>query len=175
MDIKRESELVDAAGIHYLNKDNCEFERTGDFVGATLRKEPKLHYNRVKLHRLFPFDMPYKYISILDEEDNELGIVLDVSEFDEETVALLKSELDRKYYVCKLKEILTVKDRFGFSHWKALSSNGEVTFTIRDAHNSIRQNHDGRIFLTDIDSNRYELDPFEMLSKKTKKRIELYL
>ena len=70
MDIKRESELVDAAGIHYLNKDNCEFERTGDFVGATLRKEPKLHYNRVKLHRLFPFDMPYKYISILDEEDN---------------------------------------------------------------------------------------------------------
>ena len=56
-----------------------------------------------------------------------------------------------------------------------MSADGEVNFTIRDAHNSIRKSSDGRIQLTDIDNNRYELEPFETLDSKTRKRIELYV
>lgn len=172
---RNDTELLDAAGILYLTKDNCSFEKYGDFIGMKLKLEEEKCYKRVNLHKLFPFDRASNYISVLDCDSNEIGIIRSLDELPSEVSELLTSELGRKYYVCKLSSILSVKDRFGFSYWKAMGSNGEVTFTIRDAHNSIRRNADGTILLTDIDNNRYELPAFDLLDKKSKKRIEIYL
>ena len=88
---------------------------------------------------------------------------------------MLTRELERKYYVCELKSVTSVKDRFGFSYWKTQSADGEVTFTIRDTHNSLRQNIDGKISISDIDGNRYILPSIEQLDKKSRRLVELYL
>jgi len=175
MDINREKELLDAAGIVYLNNENCKFEKNGDFVSLTLKSSEETSYPRVNLHRLFPFDNPYNYISVLDSESQEIGIIADLNVFGKECRDLLTRELERKYYVCELKSVTSVKDRFGFSYWKTQSADGEVTFTIRDTHNSLRQNIDGKISISDIDGNRYILPPIEKLDKKSRRLVELYL
>jgi len=105
----------------------------------------------------------------------EIGIISKITDLGEKAEKLILDELKRKYYICKLKSVISIKDRFGFSYWKALSDDGEVSFTIRDAHNSIRTNSDGKILLSDIDNNRYELEPFDTLDAKTRKKIELYV
>ena len=175
MDITREKELLEAAGIVYLTSDNCKFAKKGDFICLELQGNEKKNYSRVNLHRLFPFDKPYNYISVLDSDSQEIGIISDIENFDEDSRELLKHELERKYYVCVLNSVTSVKDRFGFSYWKTQSDDGEVTFTIRDTHNSLRQNIDGKISITDIDGNRYTLPPLDILDKKSRRLVELYL
>ena len=175
MNIHSESELLEAAGIVYLSPENCSFEKNGDFLSVTVKKRDAEKYEKVSLHRLFPYDKRDEYISVLDPDKVEIGIIPSIDVFDSTERELLASELKRKYYICKLNSVLSVRDRFGFSYWKAMSDDGEVNFTIRHAHNSIRKSSDGRIQLTDIDNNRYELEPFETLDSKTRKRIELYV
>lgn len=176
MKIRNESELLEAAGIVYLSPENCAFEKNGDFLSVTVTKDAeKITTEKVSLHRLFPYDKRDEYISVLDPDNIEIGIIPSIYVFNGAQHELLVSELRRKYYICKLKSVLSVRDRFGFSYWKAISVDGEVSFTIRDAHNSIRTNSDGRIQLTDIDNNRYELEPYATLDAKTKKRVELYI
>lgn len=169
------SQLIDAAGIVYLTSENCKFRRNGDFLAVTLNSADTKEYTRVKLHRMFPFNCPDNYISVLNNDSEEIGIITDFSNFDTDTVELIKNELDRKYYVCKLNSIISVKERFGFSYWKAMSEHGEISFTIKDVHSSIRVNGIGNILISDIDSNRYELPEMDKLDSKSKKLIELYL
>lgn len=175
MDIKRENELLEAAGILYLTSDNCRFEKKGDFLSVTLISDENKEYPRINLHRMFPYDMPYSYISVLDPDSNEIGIISSCESFDSETVDLIKNELDRKYYICNLSSVSSVRDRFGFSYWKAEGPDGEITFTIRDAHNSLRLNKDGEVLINDIDGNRYILPKFDSLDIKSRRILELYL
>lgn len=175
MKIKNESELLEAAGILYLTPENCSFAKNGDFLSVTVTKDEDKVYDKVSLHRLFPFDKRDEYISVLDCDSVEIGIISKIADLGEAAEKLILDELKRKYYICKLKSVISIKDRFGFSYWKALSEDGEVSFTIRDAHNSIRTNSDGKILLSDIDNNRYELEPFDTLDAKTRKKIELYV
>ena len=175
MDINRENELLEAAGIVYLTKDNCSFEKNGDFLSLTICSDEEKKYSRVNLHRMFPFDMPYKYISVLDMESVEIGIIAYTDIFDRDISELIKAEIDRKYYVSKINSVTSVRDRFGFSYWKTQSDNGEVIFTIRDAHNSIRLNRENEVLINDIDGNRYILPPLSTLDKKSRRLLELYL
>ncbi len=172
---KNLSELEEAAGILYLEPSFCRFEKAGDFLSCTLCREDETHYKRISLHRMFPYDTPYGYISVLNTESEEIGIIRDITLFGDEVSEYLRLELDRKYYVCKLRGVLSVKDRFGFSYWKAISDDGDVTFTLRDAFNNIRKNSDGTVFITDIDSNSYALPPVETLDAKSRRCVELYL
>lgn len=176
MDNNKDTRLIEAAGIVYLTEDNCKFTKNGDFLGMEYKNgEEIVKFERVNLHRMFPFNIPFKYISVLNSDTEEIGIISDLSIFDNETEVLLKNELERKYYVCELKGLISVKDRFGFSYWKAKGADGEISFTIKDVHSSVRLDGLGNIMISDIDSNRYSLPSVDKLDNKSKKLIELYL
>ncbi len=176
MDNNKNTRLIEAAGIVYLTEGNCKFTKNGDFLGMEYDNgEEKTVYERVNLHRMFPFNIPYKYVSILNTDSEEIGIISDLSLFDKETEIILKNELERKYYVCELNALISVKDRFGFSYWKAKGIDGEIAFTIKDVHSSVRLDGLGNILISDIDGNRYSLPSVDKLDSKSKKLIELYL
>ena len=134
---------------------------------------------RIFLSRAFPFDMPYEYISVLDRDKKEIGFIRSLDDFDEPERTLLKNELETKYYTPTIKRILQVKERYGFSYWKCECEFGEKTFTLRDTFRSIIKAHtkDGRerIYILDIDGNRYEIPDVEKLDRMSYKTIELYL
>ena len=172
----KDSRLIEAAGIVYLTNENCKFVKNGDFLGVELiNGEEIVKHDRVSLHRMFPFNIPFKYISVLNTDSEEIGMISDLSIFDSETEALLKNELERKYYVCDLLSLISIKDRFGFSYWKAKGADADISFTIKDVHSSVRLDGHGNIMISDIDGNRYTLPPVEKLDAKSKKLIELYL
>ncbi len=130
---------------------------------------------RVKLCRQFPFDLPWEYISVLDEHDAELGILRHINLFDTETEQILREELERRYYAPKLVSIRSVKEKYGFSYWKATTDGGEISFVLQDTHRSILRVNDERIFFSDVDGNRYEIPALSMLDEKSRRRLELYL
>ena len=112
MENNKDTRLIEAAGIVYLSDENCKLFRNGDFLGMEYENgDDKTKYDRVNLHRMFPFNLPFKYISVLNTDSEEIGIISDISVFDRDTEALLKNELERKYYVCTLTGLISVKDK----------------------------------------------------------------
>ncbi|MBE6725531.1 MAG: DUF1854 domain-containing protein [Ruminococcaceae bacterium] len=173
--------LKEVIAVRYITKDNARLEKNGDFIRLTVtlpddegNSEEKT-YDRIFLHRAFPFDYPYAYISVLDADSKEIGIIQDVDAMGEENARLLREELDRKYYTPVIRQILSVKDKFGYSYWKVKTDEGELDFTCRDTFSSLLKVGGTRIFVNDIDGNRYEIPDLEALDHKSFKKIELFL
>ena len=112
---------------------------------------------------------------MLDADSREIGIIQDVDAMGEENARLLREELDRKYYTPVIRQILSVKDKFGYSYWKVKTDEGELDFTCRDTFSSLLKVGGTRIFVNDIDGNRYEIPDLEALDHKSFKKIELFL
>ena len=173
--------LREVVAVTYITRENAVFEICSDFIKLTLTVpndegivETKT-YDRIFLHRAFPFDFPYSYISVLDLESKELGLIQEVSAFDDETAQILRDELDRKYYTPVISQILSVKEKFGYSYWKVITDEGELSFTLHDTFRSLLKVGGTRIFVNDIDGNRYEIPDIEKLDHKSFKKIELFL
>ena len=173
--------LKEVVAVRYITKDNAKFEKNGDFIRmtATLPDDEGVPaektYDRIFLHRAFPFDFPYAYISVLDSDSTEIGIIREVDELGEEYSRMLRDELDRKYYTPVIRQILSVKDKFGYSYWKVKTDEGELDFTCRDTFSSLLKVGGNRVFVNDIDGNRYEIPDLEGLDRKSFKKIELFL
>ena len=174
--------LNEIVAIVYITKDNAVFEKKSDFLTLTLTApneegvvETKT-YERIFLHRAFPFDNPFSYISVLDKDNKEIGMISDLSVLAEEDAEAIRNELNRKYYTPVVKSIISMKDKFGFSYWKVMTDEGELSFTLHDTFHSLMKVDGGsRLFITDIDGNRYEIPDIEALDSKSYKKIELFL
>ncbi len=132
-------------------------------------------YGRVLLHRSFPFDNPSKIISVQDEEGNEIGVIRDLADFDEKTREKLEKVLDEKYFIPEITRIVSSKDRFGFLYCTCQTNCGRCEFVIRNPYASILRAGENRIFILDIDGNRYCIPDVTKLDKKSYRKIELYL
>lgn len=130
---------------------------------------------RIYLHRAFPFDKPFEYISVLDKDMKELGLISSIDDFPPETAQMLREELERKYYAPVIKTIHSVNERFGFSYWKVTTDEGDLSFTLQDTYRSILKAGGGRVFIVDMDGNRFDIPNVEELDFKSYKKIELYL
>lgn len=178
---KQSNTLQNIVAITYITKENAKFEKETDFIKLTLTTlrengaQETQEYSRIFLHRAFPFDHPYAYISVLDKEQKEIGMISDIEAFDPDTTAMLRAELERKYYTPVIRKILSLKDKFGYSYWKVETDEGELSFTLRDTFHSLLKVQGTRIFVNDIDGNRYEIPDVEKLDRKSYKKIELFL
>ena len=166
-----ERSLAEISVTVWLSPENASFTTRNGLLYATVNGEEK----RVTLFRQFPFDLLWEYISVLDEETNEVGIIRNISFFDEETRALLEKELKKRYYTVIVTALLSVKERFGSSYWQVRTDDGVVKFTLRDTMRSISSVNGTRVFFTDVDGNRYEIPDLSVLDAKSRKSLELYI
>lgn len=166
-----ERSLAEISVTVWLTPENAAFSIRNGLLYLTLDGEEK----RVTLFRQFPFDLLWEYISVLDEEEHELGIIRDVSLFEADTKSLLERELKKRYYTVAISAILSVKERFGFSYWRVMTSEGELKFTLRDTLRSIHSVNGSRVFFSDVNGNRYEIPDLHQLDTKSRKQLELYL
>lgn len=173
---RRGRKTVGSAEILRLTPENAIFSSKNGFPAMTLKKgEEEKHYSKVLLRRSFPFDMLWQYISVLDDEENEIGLIYDVADFGD-SAELLKTELLRRYYEPKISEVLSLKERYGFSYWSVKTTDGRtVEFTMQDTFRNIIRAGDDKAILLDVDGNRFVIESIKTLDKKSYKRIELYL
>ncbi len=166
-----------AANITKLNADNAEFHIKNGFPAMNLTIDgEKKEYERVFLHRAFPFELLWQYISVLDGEGKEIGVVYNVEDFGRETCELLKNELRRKYYEPHVKTIVSMKERYGFSYWNVITKEDrKVNFTMQDTFRNIIRVGNDKAILLDVDGNRFVIESIAELDRKSYKKIELYL
>ncbi len=169
--------LEKAAQIQRLDASNTRFFTKNGFLAMTyMDGEEEKTLDRVFLHRAFPFELLWKYISVLSDDGKEKGVIYDIEDFDEDTAKLLRTELERKYYSPTVQSIDSLKERYGFSYWRVTLSDGRaLNFTMQDTfRNIVRTGEDGAILL-DVDGNRFVIKSISALDRKSYRRIELYL
>lgn len=178
-DFGMENEIMNekSAQIVRLDKNNARFEEKNGFLSLTFFENgEEKSFGRIFLHRAFPHELPFKYISVLGEEKKEIGIIYDVDDFDGGARDLLKTEIERRYYSPVIKEIKSVKERYGFSYWKVSLEDGrDVSFTMQDTFKNILHTGEDSLMLVDVDSNRFTIASISALSSKSYRKIELYL
>lgn len=168
---KKERTLKDISVTHWLTPQNASFFLKNGFLYIKQGEKEE----RIFLYRQFPFELEWEFLSVMDSEKQEIGILRDLSAFDEETRTLLMRELERRYYTPAIQRILSMKERYGFSYWKVKTADGEVSFTLQDTFRSMIHMGENRLLLLDVNGNRFEIPDVTALDRKSYKKIELYL
>ncbi len=167
--------LKEIVGNSILTPENAKFVKNGDLPALTKKDEKgeETEYKKISLIRNFPFEYKYSYITVLNSEMKEIGIIRSTDDFSPEEKELLEKELDRRYYMPVIKNILKMKEKMGFTNWTVDTDFGEITFSVRDTFKNMVKLPKGRCIITDVDGNRYEIPDIEKLDKKSYKKIEL--
>ncbi|MBR6709620.1 MAG: DUF1854 domain-containing protein [Clostridia bacterium] len=167
-----------------LTPENVVFTRSEgnlislDVTGPSGEKE---HFERVVVLRSFPITDPDEYIVIREPETrhskrgSEIGLIHHIRDFDDQTVALLNEELERRYFTPEISRIYSFKEKFGYTYWDAETSAGRVSFVLNNPSNNIRILEDGRIFVFDIDGNCFQISDPNKLDRNSYRKIEIYL
>ena len=93
-----------------------------------------------------------------------------------ETKAMIETELERKYYAPKIKTIVSLKERYGFSYWKIITDdNRRVSLTVQDTYRNMIRVGEDKVIILDVDGNRFVIESVAALDRKSYKKIELYL
>ena len=157
-----------------LTKENSEFFLSENKL--LMVKIPSLSYDgRAFLMRAFPFETEAEYISVQNEEKEELGMIRALSDYEEDVVALLNQELEKRYFMPKIHKILKLSSRFGSSYWDCETDHGLLSFTVKDTNRSLLRAGEDRVFVVDHDGCRYEIESLEKFDRKSHAKIALYL
>ena len=177
MEQKNEIMLDRAARIIRLDPNVAQFKNENKFLTLVLNEDgEEKKYGRVFLHRAFPHELLWEYISVLDVDNKEIGLIYNIEDFDADTVSILKTELERKYYSPTIVTIESVKERYGFSYWNVITSDGKkMTFTMQDTYRNITHTGDDTLLLFDVDGNRFTIKSVAALDRKSYRKIEIYL
>jgi hypothetical protein len=168
---KRERTLAEISVTVWLNEENAAFYQKNGFLYIKHNDKDE----RAFLCRQFPFDFLWEFISVMNEEQQEIGIIRRLDDFTGEGRALLEQELNRRYYAPVIEEIMQIKERYGFSYWHVKTKDGEVRFTLHDTYRSIIKAGEKRVIMLDVDGNRFQIPDVTALNRKSYKKIELYL
>lgn len=167
-----------ADGIRYLSAENARFHPSeGGLLALTLSEDGREHtYERVAVFRSFPLTNPDAYLSVREPTGakTEIGMIRTLSELDERSEELVRAELATRYFVPTVTAIHSLHRR-GALYFDLETDLGRRTVMLRDDMSGIRVLDGGRVFMTDMEGNNYEIPDPRALDKASYRRIEIYL
>lgn len=169
--------LSDAIDLGLIEPTNAKFRETaGGFLALAYKDKD---YARVSVRRALPLGMPDEYLSVADAENQEIGIIRNLSDLIADQRALVVKELERRYYCPNVIEVRSVKDQLGYVYLdltvKGAGNPVRTTCAIKDVNRNIRMLTDDSVILFDVDGNRYMIPSLKGLPPKSRKRLEPYL
>ena len=116
--------------------------------------------------RAFPLTMPWRYIIMIDENDREIGLLKSIKGLDESSMKVLKDELERVYFIPKIKRIRQIKEEFGVLIWDTETDKGPRRFEVTSRRN-VKKIGKRRIIIRDADGNLYDIPDYAKLDQKS--------
>jgi len=138
-------------------------------------------FERVVILRSFPITAPEEFLSVREPDTkqkgrgSEIGIIRNLSDFDADTIELIRNELNLRYFTPTITKIHSAKEKFGYCHWKVETTSGHIEFSMNDPFNNVWVLEDGRVMLKDADGGRYVVPDPKKLDRQSLKCIELYI
>lgn len=171
---KSDAKLEQYVDIRFLEPEECSFElKQGGFLSLGLKSGEK--YPRVNLYKAFPFTSADEYISVRDNDGKEIGIIRSIHDFPGTVIKYIETEIERRYFAPSIKELVSVKEEFGYSYWEVVTDAGPCRFTVKGGTQNIIHVDNQRIMIIDVDGTRYDIPDVNKLDEKSMKKIETFL
>jgi hypothetical protein len=133
---------------------------------------PEQEWVEVSLVRLFPLTDPDNWISVLSKDGKELGVITELRALSHENLAVVEEELQRRYLVPHVRQILAVKSRYDLMEWTVDTDRGRAVFLTRNAREQLQNTQTRHITITDVEGNRYDIQDVSALDPVSKKRLD---
>ena len=169
---REKKKLTEFSDIVYINPDEISFFDTeGGLTGAQYKE----YTGRVNIVRIFPMSLKNEYLSVRDDDYNEIGIIKNLDDFSDEQKKMIAVEIERRYFAPEITKVHDVKEEFGNMFWICETSAGERSFTVRDLSNNLIHMSNGGIIIVDTDGNRYTSENPHALGAKTMKYLDIWI
>lgn len=139
--------------------------------GFCSMKYKSVQYQRVELLRAYPTSQPYKYVCIEDTAHNEIGIIEDISLLDENSQAVAKDMLDRRYFTPEITKFIDITLKPGTTYFDCEFGDRRKSFVVKDVSHNVFYVGEKVARINDADGNRYVVH-IDRLDKKSRKKIE---
>lgn len=159
--------------VEFLDPANIKIARNS-FEELTVELPDGTTYTNVEAIRSFPLTDSNKYISLLDSEEKEIGIIQDIKQLPRESEKILRSELQKRYFLPKITKIHSLDGEFGVTRWSVETNRGPVTFGMRTRYDVVSLEN-GRVLIKDADGNRYEIENYHRLDPDSIALLETQL
>jgi hypothetical protein len=129
----------------------------------------------VKVVRCFPWSLPSRYISLVDDKRNEIMLIENLESLaDEETKQMLREEIAERTYLPQILQIHAIEDEIDLFRWRVKTNAGERVFFTR-RQEIPREVAGGQVVLKDISGDRYVIERIDALDEKSRNWLWLYL
>lgn len=159
--------------VQFLDAVNLKIARNS-FEELTVELPDGTTHTNVEAVRSFPLTDSNKYITLLDSEGKEIGIVRDIKQLPRESAETLLSELQKRYFMPKITKIYELDGEFGVTRWVVETNRGPVTFSMRTRYDVVSLEN-GRVLIKDADGNRYEIENYHGLDPESIVLLETQL
>ena len=170
--------IVDQMDLGIIDVREARFYASeGGFPGLCYKGEDHKH---VVLRRIMPMAEPYRYISVADPENKEIGILKSVDDLDENGKKVVLGELDNRYYSPEVIEVISVQDKLGYVYMELRLKNKQgkeytKNCAVKDVSRNIRMLGDMSCIIFDVDGNRYIAPDRSKIGKKSLRKLDAYL
>ena len=137
--------LAEAGKLRYLDPGSIRFCRHGATVRLTLARE--CSYPRVSIYRAFPLSLRSDFISVVDSENNEVGIIERLDDLSANDRRIVEEELVRRYLVPVISRVVSVSERFGTVEWEVETDRGRARFTTKNLRDNLESPSPNRYLL----------------------------
>ncbi len=143
------------------------FRKEGKVYAKVDDKEAKV----VRILWARPISGRDEEVSLLSEKNEEVAFLENLDLLEEESRQIAREELDKRYLIPKIEEVLQATSYFGNRIVEVRTNMGKRSFAIKDPNRSIlRPSADQIIFRCAI-GNRYEIPSLSSLDERSRKEI----
>ena len=128
-------------------------------------------YSALEPRRLFPVSRVDSYITLLNEDGNEVAIIREMSDLNDASREVVEYSLNDYYLVPHILKIYSVTEKNGKIHWSIETERGYKEFDVRNRNHDVRVYSDGRVRVRDSDDNRYLITDYRKLDKHSRQQM----
>ncbi|MFW5864335.1 MAG: DUF1854 domain-containing protein [bacterium] len=124
----------------------------------------------VKARRPFPWSAPDRYISLADDDDNEIRLIAALGELDEESRKLIEAELREICFMIEVTGVESIDSEFEIRNWKVRTRQGHCLFQTKEDRWPIPLAQGGYL-IQSIDSNLFYIPDPRGMDEKSRKLL----
>jgi len=128
---------------------------------------------------LFPATNPSDYISLRvwnrDGQEQEIGILRELDRWPAEAQTLVRSALQRRYYLQPITGIDQLRLELGYLHFEARTPHGPRRFAMRWSQSQVQDFGDRGKVLVDVDDNRFLVPDVTALLPRERDLFQRYV
>ena len=115
----------------------------------------------------FPLSAVLDTVAFFDQKGEEIGCMRNGDALDAESKHLLKGEMEKAYFMPRIRAILSMEESLGIETWKVVTDKGDRQFEVDRPRHNVRHLPRGRVMIKDVDGNRYEVPSWRKLDRRS--------